>query len=180
MPMTRGELLLGPGEVFLRLFVALLIGCALGLNRELHGKPAGMRVHALVALGSSLLTVISIELVDPVHMDAVLRVVQGLIAGIGFLGGGVILRDDSTHSVHGLTTAASIWVVASLGVACGAGQWLTAMMAVALTLAVLIVGGSVEKVCIGWFTRRIKIPGLHPPPPMPPDPPASPRPPGLM
>jgi putative Mg2+ transporter-C (MgtC) family protein len=187
MPMTRGELLLGPGEVFLRLFVALLIGCALGLNRELHGKPAGMRVHALVALGSSLLTVISIELVDPVHLDAVLRVVQGLIAGIGFLGGGVILRDDSTHSVHGLTTAASIWVVASLGVACGAGQWLTATMAVALTLAVLIVGARVERVCIGWFTRRIKVPGLpHPTPPMqemptiPPDPPAAQRPPGLV
>jgi putative Mg2+ transporter-C (MgtC) family protein len=189
MPMTRGELLLGPGEVFLRLFVALLIGCALGLNRELHGKPAGMRVHALVALGSSLLTVISIELVDPAHMDAVLRVVQGLIAGIGFLGGGVILRDDSTHSVHGLTTAASIWVVASLGVACGAGQWLTALFAVGLTLAVLIVGARIENVCIGWFTRRVKMPGLHPPPPtpptqtmptIPPDPPAAQRPPGLV
>jgi putative Mg2+ transporter-C (MgtC) family protein len=190
MPMTRGELLLGPGQVFLRLFVALLIGCVLGLNRELHGKPAGMRVHALVALGASLVSVVSIELVDPAHMDAVLRVVQGLIAGIGFLGGGVILRDDSTHSVHGLTTAASIWVVASLGIACGAGQWLTATMAVVLTLAVLIVGASVENVCIGWFTRRFKIPGLHPPPPMPstqamptipPDPsPASQRPPGLM
>ena len=56
MPMTRGELLLGPGEVFLRLFVATLIGCVLGLNRELHGKPAGMRVHALVALGASLIS----------------------------------------------------------------------------------------------------------------------------
>lgn len=187
MPMTRGELLLGPGEVFLRLFVALLIGCALGLNRELHGKPAGMRVHALVALGSSLLSVISIELVDPAHMDAVLRVVQGLIAGIGFLGGGVILRDDSTHSVHGLTTAASIWVVASLGIACGAGQWLTATMAVVLTLAVLIIGASVEKACMGWFARRFHMPGTaHPTPPMqemptiPPDPPASQRPPGLV
>ncbi len=101
-------------------------------------------------------------------MDAVLRVVQGLIAGIGFLGGGVILRDDSTHSVHGLTTAASIWVVASLGIACGAGQWLTATMAVVLTLTVLVVGAAVEKVCIGWFTRRFHMPGTaHPTPPMP-------------
>ena len=192
MPMTRGELLLGPCEVFLRLFVALLIGCILGLNRELHGKPAGMRTHALVALGASLVTVTSIELVDPAHMDAVLRVVQGLIAGIGFLGGGVILRDDSTHSVHGLTTAASIWVVASLGVACGAGQWLTAVMAFALTLAVLVAGASIERVCIGWFTRRAKMPELPHPTPMPPpqtmqtmptipaDPPESKRPPGLM
>ncbi len=183
MPMTRGELLLGPGEVFLRLVIALLIGCVLGLNRELHGKPAGMRVHALVALGASLVSVVSIELVDPAHMDAVLRVVQGLIAGIGFLGGGVILRDDSTHSVHGLTTAASIWVVASLGIACGAGQWLTAVMAFALTLAVLVVGASVEKVCIGWFTRRFHMPGTAPTQPMPTipaDSPSSQRPPGLM
>ncbi len=184
MPMTRGELLLGPGEVFLRLFVALLIGCVLGLNRELHGKPAGMRVHALVALGASLISLISIELVDLAHMDAVLRVVQGIMAGIGFLGGGVILRDDSNHSVHGLTTAASIWVVASLGIACGAGQWLTATIAAVLTLAVLIVGASVEKVCIGWFTRRFHMPGTaHPTPPMqaiPADPAENKRPPGLM
>src|SRR5712691_6448020 len=81
-------------------------------RRELQGKPAGVRTHALVALGGSLLTVTSLQVsftgtgFDPA---AVTRVVQGIITGVGFLGAGVILRDDSRHTVHGLTTAASIW-----------------------------------------------------------------------
>lgn len=156
MPMTGGEFLIGPGQILLRLFVATLIGTVLGLNREIHGKPAGMRTHALVALGASLITVISLELTTHgglVDGSAVLRTVQGIMAGIGFLGGGVILRDDSHQSVHGLTTAASVWVVASLGIACGAGQWLTALMALLLTLAVLIFLGRIERRCVGWFTR---------------------------
>src|SRR4051812_10165129 len=154
--MTSGEFLIGPGEIFLRLFVATLIGTVLGLNREIHGKPAGMRTHALVSLGASLITLISLELTARNGLmdgSAVLRTIQGVMAGIGFLGGGVILRDDSHQSVHGLTTAASVWVVASLGLACGAGQWLTALMALALTLTVLIVLGRIEKRCIGWFPR---------------------------
>jgi len=156
MPMTSGEFLIGPGQIFLRLFIATLIGTVLGLNREIHGKPAGMRTHALVSLGAALITLISLELVTQgkqVDSAAVLRTIQGIMAGIGFLGGGVILRDDSHQSVHGLTTAASVWVVASLGIACGAGQWLTALMALGLTLAVLILLGKVEKKCVGWFNR---------------------------
>ena len=156
MPMTSGEFLIGPGQILLRLFVATLIGTVLGLNREIHGKPAGMRTHALVALGAALITVISLELTtrgDLIDGSAVLRTIQGIMAGIGFLGGGVILRDDSHQSVHGLTTAASVWVVASLGIACGAGQWLTALMALFLTLVVLIVLGRIEKRCVGWFVR---------------------------
>jgi putative Mg2+ transporter-C (MgtC) family protein len=115
-----------------------------------------MRTHALVSLGAALITLISLELVTAgrqVDSAAVLRTIQGIMAGIGFLGGGVILRDDSHQSVHGLTTAASVWVVASLGIACGAGQWLTAVMALVLTLSVLIFLGRIEKRCIGWFTR---------------------------
>jgi putative Mg2+ transporter-C (MgtC) family protein len=154
--MTGGEFLIGPWQILLRLVIATLIGTVLGLNREIHGKPAGMRTHALVSLGASLITVISLELTTRdglVDGGAVLRTIQGLMAGIGFLGGGVILRDDSHQSVHGLTTAASVWVVASLGIACGAGQWLTALMALALTLTVLIFLGRIEKRCIGWFVR---------------------------
>jgi putative Mg2+ transporter-C (MgtC) family protein len=177
MPMTGGELLVGPGEILLRLFIATVIGCVLGLNREIHGKPAGMRTHGLVALGAALITLVAVELVttdNKVDGGSVLHVVQGVMAGIGFLGGGVILRDDSHQSVHGLTTAASIWVVASLGIACGAGQWLTALMALAITLAVLILLGRVEKRCISWFTRGQVLP-LTPPT----APPATP-PPGLI
>ena len=134
-----------PFEVILiRLSVATLVGCAIGFNRELFGKPAGMRTHGLVALGAALITVASLELAgkDPA---AVLRTVQGIMAGIGFLGGGVILRDESNHSVHGLTTAASVWVVAALGIACGAGQWALSMVAVALTLILLILGEKLEQ-----------------------------------
>src|SRR3954465_5658706 len=147
MPMTSGEFLIGPGQIFLRLFVATVIGTALGLNREIHGKPAGMRTHALVSLGAALITIISLELTTrdgQIDGGAVLRTIQGLMAGIGFLGGGVILRDDSHQSVHGLTTAASVWVVASLGIACGAGQWLTAAIAVFITLVLLILGEKLE------------------------------------
>ncbi len=179
MPMTSGEFLIGPGEIFLRLFVATVIGCVLGLNREIHGKPAGMRTHGLVSLGAALISLVAIELVTngtQVDGSAVLRVVQGVMAGIGFLGGGVILRDDSHQSVHGLTTAASIWVVASLGIACGAGQWLTALMALTLTLAVLILLGRVEKRCIGWFTRN----QVQPATPEAAHPAAGARPPGLI
>jgi putative Mg2+ transporter-C (MgtC) family protein len=84
---------------------------------------------------------------------SVLRTIQGIMAGIGFLGGGVILRDDSHQSVHGLTTAASVWVVACLGIACGAGQWLTALMALGLALGVLVLLVWVEKLVIHRATR---------------------------
>jgi putative Mg2+ transporter-C (MgtC) family protein len=103
-----------------------------------------MRTHGLVALGAALITVVSLDLAGPDHA-AVLRTAQGIMAGIGFLGGGVILRDESHMSVHGLTTAASIWVVAALGIACGAGQWLTSAIAVFITLALLILGEKLER-----------------------------------
>ncbi len=103
-----------------------------------------MRTHGLVALGAAVITVVSLDLAGTDH-SAVLRTIQGIMAGIGFLGGGVILRDESHMSVHGFTTAASIWVVAVLGIACGAGQWLTSAIAVFLTLALLILGEKLER-----------------------------------
>ena len=138
----------GFGEVARRLLLAMLIGCALGINRDLQNKPAGLRTHALVALGAALIMVTSIGLVHasmPADTGSVLRVVQGVITGIGFLGGGVILRDQTSQNVTGLTTAASIWIAACLGIACGAGQWQVALLAVSITLAVLIFGGPIEQ-----------------------------------
>jgi putative Mg2+ transporter-C (MgtC) family protein len=82
------------------------------------------------------------------HVDALSRVIQGIIAGVGFLGGGAILKSSGTNeqeAVHGLTTAASIWVVASLGIACGTGQWPAAMFGAALTIIVLILGGGIDR-----------------------------------
>jgi putative Mg2+ transporter-C (MgtC) family protein len=138
----------GFGEVARRLVLAMVIGCALGINRDLQNKPAGLRTHALVALGAALIVITSIGLAHagtPPDTGSVLRVVQGVITGIGFLGGGVILRDSTAQSVTGLTTAASIWIAACLGIACGAGQWQIALLAVSITLAVLMFGGPVEQ-----------------------------------
>jgi putative Mg2+ transporter-C (MgtC) family protein len=140
------------GELTLRLFVATLIGSVIGIDREVRGKPAGMRTHALVSLGAALTIVIVVRLSPPnfEHIDAISRVIQGIITGIGFLGGGVILKSLDTESVHGLTTAASIWFVAALGMACGAGQWVAGLVALALALLILIGGRPAEK-----LARRI-------------------------
>jgi putative Mg2+ transporter-C (MgtC) family protein len=150
-------------EVFLRLGVATLIGCAIGLNRDLRGKPAGVRTHSLVALGSSLLTVATLSLcqVDKaVDYGAVSRVIQGLITGIGFLGAGVILRNDQERSVHGLTTAASIWLACCFGIACGLGQILTPFLALLLTFLVLTLGGPLERIFHRLFNpAKPKLPG---------------------
>jgi putative Mg2+ transporter-C (MgtC) family protein len=135
------------GDTVFRLGLATVIGGALGLNRELHHKSAGLRTHALVALGSAVATFVSIEMCNPVgtnDMGPVTRVVQGVLTGIGFLGAGVIFREDGGKTIKGLTTAASIWVVACLGMACGAGRAIPALVGFAITLAVLVYGGALE------------------------------------
>jgi putative Mg2+ transporter-C (MgtC) family protein len=130
------------GDVLLRLGAAALVGGAIGLNRDLRGKPAGVRTHALVGLGSALATSILSDQHDPA---AISRVIQGIITGIGFLGAGVILHRDGNRVVRGLTTAASIWVVATLGIACGAAQWAPVVVGTVLTLMVLLLGGPFER-----------------------------------
>jgi putative Mg2+ transporter-C (MgtC) family protein len=138
-------------EVAIRLVAATLIGSGIGLDRELRHKPAGLKTHALVGLGSALVTVVAASLSDITRPDpaALSRVIQGIIAGVGFLGGGAILKSSSDEIVHGLTTAASIWLVASLGIACGAGQWILALIAFAIALIVLVAGNAIEQ-----FIRR--------------------------
>jgi len=135
-------------NVVLRLSLATLIGAAIGLNRNSHGKPAGLRTHALVALGSALIVLISGQLpgAEGAHAaDAQSRVIQGLITGIGFLGAGVILHSIDERRVHGLTTAAAIWVAALFGAACGAGMFGPVFVAFVLLVLVLAIGGPVEK-----------------------------------
>ena len=142
------EPLANVGVVLLRLGTAAAIGGTLGLNRELHDKPAGLRTHALVALGAALATYISIEVSTSgkiADMGAVTRVIQGVLTGIGFIGAGVIFRDGGKgKKVGGLTTSAEIWVVACLGMACGAGRWRSALVAFGITLVVLLFGGPIE------------------------------------
>jgi putative Mg2+ transporter-C (MgtC) family protein len=123
-----------------RLVLASVLGAAVGVNRELRAKPAGTRTHALVSLGAALLTLIGLSLSTPGDVEGygvASRVLQGLIAGVGFIGGGVILRREESREVHGLSTAASVWIVSAIGVAAGCGLWLTAGAAVALTLLIL-------------------------------------------
>lgn len=135
-------------ELLFRLGSTLVLAGILGLNRDLHNKPAGLRTHSLVALGAALITVVSLQLAPPASGgpgDAVIRIIQGVITGVGFLGGGVILHESGSGDVHGLTTAASIWLVASIGIACGAGLWLTALLTTVLALIVLVIGGRLER-----------------------------------
>ncbi len=131
-----------PIEVLCRIAAAVLVGGAIGLNRDLRGKPAGVRTHALVSLGAAVATVVAgLTSPDP---TAVSRVIQGIITGIGFLGAGVILHPDG-RSVRGLTTAATIWVSATLGIACGVGLWVPVAFGTGFTLLVLVIGGPLER-----------------------------------
>ena len=154
-------------EVVVRLFVAALVGGCIGLDREVRQKPAGMRTHALVSLGAALLTVVTVRIglgtAEAEHLAAVSRVIQGIIAGVGFLGGGAILKAEH-EMVHGLTTAASIWLVASLGIACGTGQWGAALLACIIALLILTVGSRVEGLVHRVFDRNNPGAGFSPPP----------------
>jgi putative Mg2+ transporter-C (MgtC) family protein len=142
----------------LRLALAVLVGGILGLNRDLHRKPAGVRTHALVSLGGAVVTLLILETTQHAP-DALSRVMQGLLTGVGFLGAGVIIHHDMEHRVEGLTTAASVWMTAILGMACGAGQGGIVLMGVLLALAVLICGGPIEHTVARWFnTRRPPLP----------------------
>jgi putative Mg2+ transporter-C (MgtC) family protein len=129
-----------------RLGLAVVLGGAVGLNRELRQKPAGLRTHALVTLGAALVTMLGTLMTGPFGDSGTLgRLVQGLLAGIGFLGGGVILHRDDTKGVHGLTTAASVWLVAAVGIAVGAGLWAAGAIAIGLAIAVLAIGGPIDE-----------------------------------
>lgn len=138
-------------EILIRLILATVVGAILGIDRDLHHKPAGVRVLALVSLGAAVVVVCSITaLVEAGENspDSALRVVQGIIGGIGFLGGGVILRSNQSNEVHGLTTAASIWVAAAMGTCCGMGQWRTALAALSVAMLILWLGRPVEAALI--------------------------------
>jgi len=131
-------------DALLRLGAATVAGIAIGINRDLSHKPIGMRTLALVALGAAAVTVAAIQFSvlerDPDALSRVVQgVIQGIMAGISFIGAGVILRDAKAGEVSGLTTAATVWVTAALGIACGLGAW--AIVAATLALALLVLAG---------------------------------------
>lgn len=141
--------------IVLRLVVAVIVGGLLGLNRELHGKPAGFRTYALVCLGAATATVAAIypQNGTPIDPNAASRVMQGVLTGIGFLGAGVIIHDSAGH-VSGLTTAATIWICAVLGFVCAVANWrLIAVVLILLTIA-LTIGAWVEHTAERLFHRR--------------------------
>ena len=124
-------------RILLRLTLAALLGGLLGIEREQKGKAAGVRTHMLVAMGAALFVLLSQQ--SGMEDDAVSRVVQGIIAGIGFLGAGTILKGDDEDKVRGLTTAAGIWLTAAIGVAAGMGRESTAVLSTLLALAIFSV-----------------------------------------
>ena len=131
-------------EIAGRLALAALLGALVGLNRERLGKPAGLRTHALVALGAAQLTVVGL-LFAASDAASPSRLLQGVIVGVGFIGAGVILHRTDAPGVQGLTTAAAIWVVAAMGVAAGAGLWRTATATLALAMLILVVGAAIDR-----------------------------------
>ncbi len=135
--------------IAIRLGAALLAGAIIGIDREFRKKPAGLRTHALVSLGSAVVVLATIG-ASAGNADAVSRAVQGIITGIGFLGAGVIMQHEAERRIEGLTTAASIWIAAGLGIACGAGLVELALIALGAILVVLVGGGAIER----WMERR--------------------------
>jgi putative Mg2+ transporter-C (MgtC) family protein len=137
-------------NISFRLCIALLIGAIIGLERQIRHKPAGLRTHMLVSLGSAIFILIIMQTGgQQTSPDALSRVIQGIAAGVGFLGAGEIVRQSSQEShrleIHGLTSAAAIWVSAALGTAAGSGLWQLGLIGSLLTFLVLNVFKRLEK-----------------------------------
>ena len=132
------------GTIILRLALALIVGAVLGLNRWLHHKSAGIRTHSLVSIGSATAIMLISNFVKD-DAQSVSRVLQGLITGLGFLGAGVIIHEQRSQRVHGLTTAASLWACALIGAAFGAGQFALGGLSLGAILLTLAIGGPLER-----------------------------------
>jgi putative Mg2+ transporter-C (MgtC) family protein len=137
-------------EVALRLTAAAAAGALVGINRDLEDKPIGMRTLGLVALSAAIVSVAAIQVSGMAeHPDALSRVVQGILqgvmAGIGFIGAGVILRDSEAGTVRGLTTAATVWVAAALGIACGLGAWAVVVIGTIIAIVLLVLVKALER-----------------------------------
>ena len=139
--------------ILVRLLVAMAAGGIIGLERSYHGRPAGLRTHTLVCVSSSLLMLLTVfqwSLLAAVPIDTIrvdpTRMAQGIMTGIGFLGAGVIMKENLT--IRGLTTAASIWITAAIGIIVGMGFFTAAAAATVITLLVLS--------ALGWLERKLK------------------------
>jgi len=129
-------------RIIIRLLVAMLLGGIVGFQREWTGKPAGLRTHMLVALGAALFVLAPVE--AGMASADLSRVIQGLATGIGFIGGGAILKLSEERDIRGLTSAAGIWMTAAMGVAVGLGRTGMALLSALLTWFILTVVGKIE------------------------------------
>jgi putative Mg2+ transporter-C (MgtC) family protein len=136
-------------DIIYRFGAAMLIGSSIGIYLELHQKPTGMRTLGLVSLASAV-AVLAVAAVSKNPDADASRVIQGVMAGVGFLGAGVIVHlGRGGQVVHGLSTAATIWITASLGVLCGLAAWRLLAVAFVLTVVLLVAGGAIEN----WLQR---------------------------
>ena len=127
----------GLARIVVRLVLAALLGAVVGIQRERVGKPAGLRTHMLVSVGAALFVLACLEAgMSPNELS---RVIQGMATGIGFLGGGAILKLSAERENSGLTTAAGIWLTAGVGVTVGLGHWGLASIGALLTWLILAV-----------------------------------------
>ncbi len=141
-------------EMTLRLLGATVAGMVIGINRDIHNKPIGMRTLGLVSLGAAIV-ILSGSVYEGLHFgqDAVSRVVQGILTGLGFLGAGSILRAKDGTEVQGLTTASTVWIAAALGVTAGLGAWFITIAGTLVTLVLLTYGTRLERRLIRVFGK---------------------------
>ena len=135
-----------PGDL-IGIVLAIFFGSAIGFERELSGKAAGLRTNVLICLGAAVFTIISREIGGDTH--SITRIAAQIVTGVGFLGAGAIIQDRG--GVHGLTTAATIWLVASIGMACGANFYALALITTLIAMGVLIGLSKLEK-----FVKKLR------------------------
>jgi putative Mg2+ transporter-C (MgtC) family protein len=129
-------------EIAIRLFSATVLTSILGIERELHQKPAGLRTCGLVGVGSALMTLMGVMAAMQTPGIDQTRIASIVVQGIGFLGAGVIIQ--ASGAIHGLTTAATLWVVAAIGIACGFGLWQPALLVTIISLILLAIFGPID------------------------------------
>jgi len=142
--------MVGPFSILVRLILSAVLGGVIGMERELHRHEAGLRTHILVCMGSSLIMLTSLYVFDiykGINVVDPSRIAAGAITGIGFIGAGAIIR--AGMSVKGLTTAASLWITAAVGLAVGCGFYLAGILASLISVIVLLFLGNVEKKLLG-------------------------------
>lgn len=135
----------------LSLILAVVLGGAIGLERQIRGKPAGLRTNVLICLGAAVFTIISKQMATG-QADSVTRIAAQIVTGVGFLGAGAIIRDRG--GVHGLTTAATIWLVSSIGMACGAGFYRLAAVSTLIAIVILIGLAQLERPLERYTDKR--------------------------